>query len=173
MPMLNEDLPVKPYAKDFGIIYGAYSILILVLLYAFDLESNYAISILNFLVTVGIVWYAIHVYKNDNEEQLDLTTAIKLGLAIGVVGGLIYGIYTFMHYEWIQPEFISEMKSNMEVEMEAQIQKEGMNAEEAELLRNSSGFFASPFILGTISLVSIIFKTFLVGLIVGMIKRNQ
>ena len=171
--MQNEDLPVKPYAKDFGIIFGAYSILVLVLIYALDIESNYIISILNFIVNVGIVWYAIHLYKNDNGNQLDLTTAIKLGLSIGVIGGLIYGIYTFIHYEWIQTEFIPEMKANMKAEMEAKIQTEGMNEEEADFLRNSSSYFASPFILGTISLISIIFKTFLVGLIVGMVKRNQ
>lgn len=171
--MQQEDLPVKPYASKFGTIFGAYSILILVLLYAFNYESDVFISIFNFIITVAIVWYAIHLYKIDNEGLLDLTTSIKLGLAIGVIGGLIYGSYTYIHYEFIEPEYISEMKSGMEAEMEAQIQQQQMSEEEAEMTRNMSGVFASPFVLGTIGLLSIIFKTFLVGLIVGMIKRNN
>lgn len=171
--MQTEYLPVKPYATQFGVIFGAFSILILVLLYAFNYETNTAISILNFAVTIGIVWYAIHLYKIDNAGRIDLTTSIKLGLAIGVIGGLIYAVYTYMHYEFIQPEFIADMKANMETEMEEQIQKQQMGEEEAEMTRNMSGVFASPFVLATIGLLSIIFKTFLVGLTVGMIKRNN
>lgn len=171
--MQKEDLQVKPYAINYGVIFGAYSILMLVLLYAFNYETNTFISIFNFIITVAIVWYAIHIYKIDNGGKLDLTTAIKIGLAIGVIGGLIYGFYTYVHYELVQPEYITEMKSSMEAEMEAQIQQQQMGEEEAEMTRNMSGVFASPFVLGTIGLLSIIFKTFLVGLIVGMIKRNN
>lgn len=171
--MQTEYLPVKPYATQFGVIFGAFSILILVLLYLFDYETNTAISILNLIVTASIVWYAIHLYKIDNNGLIDLTTSIKLGLAIGVIGGLIYGAYTYLHYELVQPEYITEMKTAMEAEMEAQIEQQQMSDEEAEMTRNMSGVFASPFVLGTISLLSIIFKTFLVALIVGMIKRNN
>lgn len=171
--MQTEYLPVKPYATQFGVIFGAFSILILVLLYLFDYETNTAISILNLIVTASIVWYAIHLYKIDNNGLIDLTTSIKLGLAIGVIGGLIYGAYTYLHYELVQPEYVTEMKTAMEAEMEAQIEQQQMSDEEAEMTRNMSGVFASPFVLGTISLLSIIFKTFLVALIVGMIKRNN
>jgi Mn2+/Fe2+ NRAMP family transporter len=171
--MQTEYLPVKPYATQFGVIFGAFSILILVLLYLFDYETNTAISILNLIVTASIVWYAIHLYKIDNNGLIDLTTSIKLGLAVGVIGGLIYGAYTYLHYELVQPEYVTEMKTAMEAEMEAQIEQQQMSDEEAEMTRNMSGVFASPFVLGTISLLSIIFKTFLVALIVGMIKRNN
>jgi len=171
--MQTDYLPVKPYATQFGVIFGAFSILILVLLYLFDYETNTAISILNLIVTASIVWYAIHLYKIDNNGLIDLTTSIKLGLAIGVIGGLIYGAYTYLHYELVQPEYVTEMKTAMEAEMEAQIEQQQMSDEEAEMTRNMSGVFASPFVLGTISLLSIIFKTFLVALIVGMIKRNN
>jgi len=143
--MQHQDLPVKPYATNFGVIYGGYSILIMVLLYAFNLESNTAISIFNFIITVAIVWYAIHLYKIDNEGQIDLTTSIKLGLSIGVIGGLIYGGYNYIHYEWIEPELITEMKMNNEAEMEALIEQRQMNEEEAQMTRDMSGAFASPF----------------------------
>lgn len=171
--MQQEDLPVKPYATNFGVIFGGYSILVLVLLYAFTYETNAAISVLNFVITVAIVWYAIHIYKIDNNGLIDLTTSIKLGLAIGVIGGLIYAAYTYIHYEFIQPEYIAELKSNMEADMEAQIEQQQMSDEEAEMTRTMSGVFASPFVIATIGLLSIIFKTFLVGLIVGMLKRNN
>lgn len=171
--MQQEDLPVKPYATNFGVIFGGYSILVLVLLYAFTYETNAAISVLNFVITVAIVWYAIHIYKIDNNGLIDLTTSIKLGLAIGVIGGLIYAAYTYIHYEFIQPEYIADLKSNMEADMEAQIEQQQMSNEEAEMTRTMSGVFASPFVIATIGLLSIIFKTFLVGLIVGMLKRNN
>ena len=171
--MKQEDLPVKPYATNYGVLYGIYSILILVLLYAFNYETNALISILNFIITAGIVWYAIHIYKIENNGQLDLSTAIKMGLAIGVVGGLIYGFYTYLHYEFIQPEEITELRNTAEADIEAKIEQQQMKGEDAENIRNMSNIVASPFALGTLALLSIIFKTFLVGLVVGMIKRNN
>lgn len=171
--MQHEDLPVKPYAEKFGVLFGAFSILVLVLLYMFNYEHNTGISLLNFIITVAIVYYAIHLYKIDNEGLLDLTTSIKLGLAIGVIGGLIYGAYTYIHYEFIQPEYIEDLRTNMEAEIQAEIERQQMNKEEAEMTKNMSGMFASPFVLGTIGLISIIFKTFIVGVIVGLIKRNN
>jgi hypothetical protein len=171
--MPTEFIPVKPYATKFGSLFGSYSILILVLLYVFNQDTGTVFSILNFIITISIVWYAIHLYKIDNGGLLDLTTSIKLALGVGVIGGLIYGIYTFLHYNFVEPEYILEMKINMEAEMEAQIQQQQMSAEEAEMTRNMSGVFASPFVLGTIGLLSIIFKTFIVGLVVGMIKKNN
>lgn len=171
--MQQEDLPVKPYATNFGVIFGAYSILILVLLYAFNYETNTGISLMNFIINVAIVWYAIHLYKIDNNGLLDLTTSIKLGLAIGVIGGLLYAAYTYIHYEFIQPEYIAEIKSSMEAEMEKEIQRQQMSEGDAEMTKGLSSVFASPFVLATLGLLSIIFKTFLVGLIVGLIKRNN
>lgn len=154
--MQQEDLPVKPYALNYGVLFGAYSILILVLLYAFDYKADVFISILNFVITVAIVWYAIHSYKIDNGGQLSLTRAIKMGLAIGVIGGLIYAIYTYFHYEFIQPDYITEMIEGQE-----------------DIPEEASNVAVTPFILATLGILSIIFKTFLVGLIVGMIKRNN
>ena len=171
--MQHDNLPVKPYAEKFGVLFGGYSILILVLLYLFNYEQNTAISLMNFAITVGIVWYAIHLYKNDNEGRLDLMTSIKLSLAIGVLGGLLYAGYTYVHYEFVQPEFIESMKSDMDAEIQAEIEKQQMSEEEAEMTKNVSGVFASPFVLATIALLSIIFKTFLVGLIIGLVKRNN
>ncbi len=171
--MPTEYIPVKPYAKKFGSIFGAYSILVLVMVYALNEDAGVVISLLNFIITVAIVWYAIHLYKIDNNGLIDLTSSIKLGLAIGVIGGLMYGIYTYLHYNLVDPEYISVMRSNMEAEMEAQILQQQMSEDEAEMTRSMSSVFASPFVLATTGLISIIFKTFVVGLIVGFIKRNN
>ncbi|MFN2261137.1 MAG: DUF4199 domain-containing protein [Psychroflexus sp.] len=171
--METQDLPITNHAKTFGIIFGAYSILILVLLYLFGYETNTGISLLNLGVTLAIIWYAIHLYQQDNNEMLSLSTAIKLGLAIGVIGGLIYGIYSYFHYEFLQPEMIEEMKATAETEMSREIERQKMSGEEADMMRKSAAIFASPFMFGTIALVSILVKTFIFGLIIGLIKRNK
>jgi len=60
-------------------------------------------------------------------------------LTIGVIGGLIYGGYNYIHYEWIEPELITEMKMNTEAEMEALIEQQQMSEEEAQMTRDMSG----------------------------------
>ncbi|MGO2101472.1 MAG: DUF4199 domain-containing protein [Psychroflexus halocasei] len=105
--MEQQELSLKPYAQNYGLIYGGYSILVLLLLYFFNYDQNTGISLLSFLINTAIVFIAIHRYKLDNANNLSLSSAIKLGLAIGAIGGLIYAIYMYIHYSYLQPEFIA------------------------------------------------------------------
>jgi len=44
--MEKENLPITNHAKTFGVVFGGYSILILVLVYLFNYETNTGISML-------------------------------------------------------------------------------------------------------------------------------
>lgn len=150
--MEHQNIALKEYAKNYGFIYGGYSILVLLLLYLFNYEQNTGIALLSFTINTAIVFLAINRYKSDNEGQLGLTQAIKLGLAIGAIGGLIYAIYMYIHYTYLQPEFIVTLKESLKTSAEAE--------------------FATPFIMATSALISILLKTLFVSLVVGLIKKN-
>ncbi|QSS96860.1 DUF4199 domain-containing protein [Psychroflexus sp. ALD_RP9] len=170
--MEEQNISIKPYASRFGLAFGGASILVLVLLYAFQLEQNAGIGILNLLINSAIVFYAIHLYKNDNAAQLNFSTALKIGLAIGAIGGLIYAVYTYLHYSFIQPEFIESMKTEALTAVDAEISKQNMEGEQAEMAKSVALLFTSPFVIATMGLISIMLKTLFISLIVGLIKKN-
>lgn len=170
--MEHQNISLKPYAKNYGLIYGGYSILVLLLLYFFNYEQNTGISLLNFLINTAIVFIAIHKYKTDNSGQLNLSSSIKLGLAIGAIGGLIYAIYMYIHYSYLQPEFIATIKEGLKTQVEAEIERQNLKGEEAETTREIATLFASPFFMATSALISILLKTLFISLVVGLIKKN-
>lgn len=170
--MEHQDIALKDYAKNYGFIYGGYSILVLLLLYLFNYEQNTGIALLNFIINTAIVFLAINRYKSDNEGHLGLTQAIKLGLAIGAIGGLIYAIYMYVHYTYLQPDFIVTLKEGLKTSVEAEIERQNLTGEEAETTREISTVFATPFFMATSALISILLKTLFVSLVVGLIKKN-
>lgn len=170
--MEKQELPLKPYAQNYGLIYGGYSILVLLLLYFFNYEQNAGISLLNFIINTAIVFLAIHRYKLDNANNLSLSSAIKLGLAIGAIGGLVYAIYMYIHYTYLQPEFIDTLKEGLKTQVQAEIERQNLQGEEAETTREIATLFATPFFMATSALISILLKTLFISLVVGLIKKN-
>jgi len=68
---------------------------------------------------------------------------------------------------------VENARAVTETEMEAEIERQQMNEEEADILRKTAGVFASPFMFATTALVTILIKTFIFGLVIGLIKRNK
>lgn len=170
--MEQQELSLKPYAQNYGLIYGGYSVLVLLLLYFFNYDQNTGISLLSFLINTAIVFIAIHRYKLDNANNLSLSSAIKLGLAIGAIGGLIYAVYMYIHYTYLQPEFITTLKEGLKTQVEAEIERQNLKGEEADTTREIATLFASPFFMATSALISILLKTLFISLVVGLIKKN-
>ncbi len=170
--MNDQNLSIKPYAQRFGLIFGGAQILILLLVFAFNYTQNFGISILNLVTNIFIVFYAIHLYKIDNGAQLSFSTALKIGLAVGAIGGVLYAIYNYIHYSYIQPEFIEAMKEESITAIEAEIERQSMKPKEAEVAKSVALIFTSPFAISTMAIISIMLKTFFISLFVGLIKKN-
>lgn len=170
--MEHEDIPIKPYATKFGLIFGGASILVLVLLSVFNIEQNTGISILNLVVNAVIVFFAIHLYKNDNSGQLNFSTSIKIGLAIGAIGGLLYAVYSYVHFSFIDTAFIEDLKAETLAAVETEINKQKMPSEQADMTKSVALLFTSPFVIATMGLISVMLKTLFISLFVGLIKKN-
>ena len=162
----------KQYGINYGVIFGAYSAVVLLLSYYLNFSmNNWIFGLINFIITVGIAAYAIYEYRQNNNLNLSVGQAVKIGLIVGVVGGLIYAVYMYIHYTMIDTAFIENMQERTMNAIEEQ--SKGKSQEEIDMSKKAASIGASPFVLSTLTLFSVMIKTVLVGVVTGLIFKNK
>ncbi|MDX1427995.1 MAG: DUF4199 domain-containing protein, partial [Salegentibacter mishustinae] len=96
---MENSTSVKSVAYPYGIVLAIYSIIVLVLLYAFNVDQeNWVVGVLNAIVSITIFVLAIKKFKQNNNGFLSIKEALKVGLAVAVISGVIAAIYSYIHY---------------------------------------------------------------------------
>ena len=161
---------IKSIAYTYGLLLAAYSILVLVLIYAFNIsQDNWVIGAINILVTITILVLAIKNYKSKNSNYLSIKEALKVGLATAAVGGLVAAIYAYIHYSFVYPEFIEIVKETSYQNMTDQ----GMSDKQISDTMEMTEFTMKPWFFATMTLVSSLFFGLLISLIAGAIMKKQ
>ncbi|QYA26807.1 DUF4199 domain-containing protein [Gramella sp. MT6] len=161
---------IKSIAYTYGLLLAAYSVLVLVLIYAFNIsQDNWIIGVVNILVTIAILALAINNYKSKNNNYLSIKEALKVGLATAAVGGLVAAIYAYIHYSFVYPEFIEMVKETSYQNMSDQ----GMSDKQISDTMKMTEFTMKPWFFSTMTLVSSLFFGLLISLITGAILKKQ
>ncbi|WP_282068368.1 DUF4199 domain-containing protein [Olleya namhaensis] len=169
--MENENTSIKPIATNYGLYYALFSIAIIIILYATKMEKNIVIGTINVLGTIAVFVLAIIAYKKSNNNYLSLGQALKVGLGTAALGGILIAIYTYLHYIYIQPEFIEVMREIQVVEL--QKQAESMSSEDADMAMGMLDFFSSPGFISTVSLIGSLIFGLIVSLITGLVLKSE
>ena len=167
---MEESTSIKPIAYSYGGFLALYSILVLVLIYVFNIaQDNWIVGSINFIITVIIFVMAIKAYKQKNGGFLSLKEAIKTGVAVGAVAGLITAIYAFIHYTFVYPEFSEMVYDQATIQMSEQ----GLSDAQQEQALQITSFTTSPLFFATMSLISSLFFGFIISLIAGAIMKQR
>jgi phage shock protein PspC (stress-responsive transcriptional regulator) len=135
-----------------------------------DLESGksgWLGNVLNYVVSIGAVVMGISVYKKLNGDGLSLGDATVLGILIGIVGGLITAIYTYIFMSFIAPEMLDAIKD------QAMASAGDMDPDAEDKVSGMMDLMLSP---GMMSVMVVIMKFFLgliVGFIAGLIMKKE
>ncbi|MDX1762205.1 MAG: DUF4199 domain-containing protein [Christiangramia sp.] len=161
---------IKPIAYNYGLIMAAYSILVLVLIYVFNMDqNNWVIGVINALVSITLITLAIRSYKSKNGNYLSIKEALKVGLASVAIAGVITAIYTYIHYSFVFPEFIEIAKETAYTDMADR----GMSDEQMNSAMKMSEFTMKPWFFSVMTLVSSLFFGFIISLIAGAIMKKE
>ncbi len=163
--------PVKKIAYLYGPLLALVSIISTVIMYVWQLEKNLYLSTIGVILTITIVVYGVINFKKENGNYVSIKESLKAGLAIAVIGGFLSAIYTFIHYSYIQPEFIDNLYNDSMTE--ATKSQPNMDKDTKEMIEKMTKFLTSPFILSTFSLIGTLFFGFIISLITGAIIKKD
>ena len=161
---------IKAVAFPYGFFLALYSILVLVLIYVLNVEQdNWIVAIFNAAITITIFVFALRQYKKNSNGFITLSQALKVGLAVAAVSGLIAAIYAYVHYSFVYPEFSEKIYEQAVLQMEERNIPEAQQKTALEM----TSFTTSPLFFSTMTLVSSLFFGFLISLITGLIIKRE
>ena len=169
--METEKPSIKPIAYQYGLYLGLLSIIGLVIMYVANIEKSWIMSIISLILTIVIYVYGIKAYQKANYNFLSIKEAIKVGLGMAAVGGVIAALYTFIHYSYIQPEFFENIREQSYIEMTKK--NPNMVGEQLDTALKMMNFFTSPFFMSTMILISSLFFGLIISLITGAILKKE
>lgn len=171
--MENQTASVKKIALTYGLVLSLLVIGLSVIVYVLDMHMEQAWwqSTLNFLFSLICIVYGIKKFKSDNAGFLSLGEAIKTGVAISLIAGLIGSIFTYVFVTVIEPEFIPLM---LEATRENMIeQNPNMTESDMEMAMGMTEKFMSPWMMFAMGLIASVFFGFIISLIAGLIMKQN
>ena len=171
--MESQTATVKKIALPNGVLLALTTIVISVIVYVMGMtyEQPWWQSLLNFAAMLWFVIYGIKAYKKDNSGYLSLAEALKTGLAITLIAGVIGSIFTYLFTTIIEPDFVMNMLEASRVKMLEDNPE--MTQEQIDMAMSISEKMMSPGILTAIGVIASLFFGFIISLISGLVLKNN
>ncbi|WP_310994136.1 DUF4199 domain-containing protein [Aequorivita marina] len=171
--MENQQVSLKKIALNYGVLLALLSIVLQVISYVLDahIDRPLWLTLAQLVISIGVIVYGIKAFKSGNAGYLTLGQALKTGVAISLVAGLIAVVFNYIFMNYIDPDFIEK---TMEFSREQMIQDNpNLTQEQVDNAMDISAKFMSPLIMSAFAIISTLFFGFIISLVSGLImKRN-
>lgn len=171
--METQSAQTKKFILNYGLIFGLISVILGVVMYVTNsyLAPHWIYSVIGFIIFAVLVSLGIKAFKAENGGFLSLGEALKVGIGIALIGGIITAIWSLVLMEVLEPDYMEQM---------AQIQREqmienfpDMTEQQMDQASEMSASFQSPWVTIPISLVINLFLGLIISLIAGLIMRQK
>jgi len=171
--METQEVSVKKIALNYGLVLALLSIAVNVIAYVTDnhLDRPWWVSVLGAAVLIGVIVYGLKAFKIENSGFLSLGEAIKVGLAISLIAGIVGALYNFIFITYIEPEFVNQMLDTARAQMIEQNPE--MGQEQMDMAIGISEKMMQPSIMFALGIIGSLFFGFIVSLISGLIMKNN
>jgi len=170
--MENQKLSAKQIMLNYGLMLGFISILISVANYAVGdiYKPHWSVSVISILATIAVIVLGIKKIKEQNNGFLTLGEALKTGLGIALVSGILFLIYFFVFTNFIEPEFYTR---SLEVKEQAILEMyPNLTDEQLEGAMGMQKKLNGPLFTSAILLIVSLFFGFIIALIGGLIMKK-
>ncbi len=171
--MKEEHTSSKKIIINYGILLGLLSVVLGAFMYFTNayLDPHWVYSVISFAIIIAVVTYGIKAYKAANQEYLNLSDALKVGIGIALIGGIISSVWSLTLSTVIEPDYTQQMlavqKENI-IEQYPDFSQEQVDQSMAMMEK-----FSSPYIGFAVSLIGSLFFGFIISLIAGLVLQKK
>lgn len=163
---------VMKTALNYGVLLALLTIILQVISYVLDahIDRPWWLTLLQLIISIGVLTVGIRAFKIENSGYLTIGQALKTGVAISLVAGIIAIIFNYIFMTFIDPDFVAKTLEFSREQMET---NPNLTAEQIDMSMEMSAKFMTPFIMSAISLLMTLFFGFIISLVVGaFLKRS-
>ena len=171
--MENQTPSIKSTIINYALILSAISIAFNLMLYFLDMhyQQSQMTGIVGIVIMIGVLIYSFIDHKKLNEGYLSLSEALKIGLGISALAGLIGVAYTFVFTEFLDPNM---MEKALDFQLEKmRIDNPEMTQDQLDGIRSMQEKFSGPLIRSAFQIIGSLFIGFIISLIGGLIVKKS
>jgi len=171
--MENQTPSIKTTIINYALILSAISIAFNLMLYFLDMhyQQSQMTGIVGIVIMIGVLIYSFIDHKKLNEGYLSLSEALKIGLGISALAGLIGVAYTFVLTEFLDPNM---MEKDLDFQLEKmRIDNPEMTQDQLDGIRSMQEKFSGPLIRSAFQIIGSLFIGFIISLIGGLIVKKS
>jgi len=170
---MENKVSLKSVMLTYGVYLGIASIVLAVANYSFGniYNPHWIVNTLSYVLTIALIVIGIKVFKDGNNGFLRLGEAIKLGVGIALVSGILGAIYFYVFSTYVEPDFVKNMS-----EFQEQFMLENYPEMDEALIEKQiemSKSFMKPGIMAGMTIVVNIIAGLIVSLIAGLIMKKE
>lgn len=171
--MDNQQASIKKIALNYGVLLALLSIVLQVISFVLDahIDRPWWLTILQLAISISVIVYGIKTFKSGNAGFLTLGQALKTGVAISLIAGVIAVVFNYIFMNYIDPDFIEKAMEFSRVQMIEQ--NPNMTQEQIDNAMEISSKFMSPGIMSAFAIISTLFFGFLIALVAGLIMKKN
>lgn len=159
---------------NYGLMLGVALVLLSVISYALGqtYNPNIIFSVLQYIIPFVVIFLGIKAFRALNNESLTLGEAIKTGLGVSLIGGIILAIYMFVFLQFVEPDFFTKMAETVQAKIIES--NPNLSDEQIEQTVAMSQKFSNVWVTVASTIMMSLFGGLIYSLICGLIlKRNK
>jgi hypothetical protein len=161
---------IGKFSLNYGLILGGVSVIFGLMLYSMDAHTSQDTSntVIGIVLAVGVVVWALVNFRKANSGLLSLGQAIKLGIGICLVSGVMYVFYLIFLANVLDTDFITKIAENTKAAAEEQGVLSSAQIEQQYQGTIDYFWISYPFIL-----IFSVIQGLIIGLIGGLIFKKS
>jgi len=171
--METQTASVKKIAINYGLLLALLSIVLQVISYVLDahIDRPWWLTVLQLIISISVISYGIKSYKTLNAGYLTLGQALKTGLAISLIAGIIAVVFNYIFINYIDPDFVQK---TLDFSREQMIeQNPNMTEQQIENAMTMTAKFMTPIFMSAIAILATLFFGFIISLFAGLVMKKN
>ncbi|MGA1030545.1 MAG: DUF4199 domain-containing protein [Flavobacteriaceae bacterium] len=171
--MENSPLKTSTYALRYGLLLGLISVVFGVMIFMLEMhyQQDQKIGIVSLAINLILIILGLVAFKKANGGYISLAQALKTGLGIALIAGIIAVTYQLILVTVLDPDTIQK---TIDFQMEKiRMEQPELPAETLDQIESMQRKFTSPWMMVAIGLVFSLFIGFVFSLIGGLIIKKS
>lgn len=163
----------KDVMIKYGVLLGVIMLLFQVILYVTDnfLAPHWSLGILSFVIMVVITVAGLKTFKKSNDGYLKLGQALKIGVGIALISGIVGIIWTILLTQVLEPNYTDLALGAVRDQIVEQY-PDMSDTQIEQALSFQENFTKLGFMI-PISIILSVFFGFIVSLISGLVMKKD
>lgn len=139
-----------------------------------DYSKGEFIGYTSMIISLAVIFFGIRAYRDQTPDGiLNFSRGLKAGTLMGLIAAGLFGIYSWILYRFVMPEFLMDYWEYSKEQIRNSEQSQAVISEKITEMENMAGVFLNPEIQALVMFATVFVIAVLVALVSSFILKNN